>query len=47
MDKYDAVNDHYCYTGMSTLKNKLNIKIWVILKNGKINDRDNCEKYWI
>ena len=26
MDKYDAVNDHYCYAGTSTLKNKLNIK---------------------
>ena len=25
MDKYDAANDHYCYRGSSTLKNKLNI----------------------
>ena len=26
MDKYDAGNDHYCYRGTATLKNKLNIK---------------------
>ena len=26
MDKYDATNDHYCYRGSSTLKNKLNIE---------------------
>ena len=26
MDRYDACNDHYCYTGTATLKNKLNIK---------------------
>ena len=25
MDKYDAANDHYCYPGTTTLKNKLNI----------------------
>lgn len=25
MDKYDALNDHYCYKGIATLKNKLNI----------------------
>lgn len=26
MDRYDARNDHYCYAGTTTLKNKLNIK---------------------
>lgn len=26
MDKYDAANDHYCYRGTTTLKNKLNIQ---------------------
>ncbi|WP_428354441.1 putative adenosine monophosphate-protein transferase Fic [Methyloprofundus sp.] len=26
MDKYDSVNDRYCYLGTSVLKNKLNIK---------------------
>ncbi|MEO5793954.1 MAG: putative adenosine monophosphate-protein transferase Fic [Rhodoferax sp.] len=26
MDKYDASNDHYCYSGTNTLKNKLDIK---------------------
>lgn len=26
MDKYDVIHDHYCYSGSSTLKNKLNIK---------------------
>ena len=26
MDKYDAANDHYCYRGSPTLKNKLNIE---------------------
>lgn len=26
MDKYDASNDHYCYSNTSVLKNKLNIK---------------------
>lgn len=26
MDKYDASNDHYCYSGTTVLKNKLNIK---------------------
>lgn len=25
MDKYDAANDHYCYEGSATLKNKLDI----------------------
>ncbi len=26
MDKYDALNDHYCYEGTATLKNKLDIR---------------------
>lgn len=26
MDKYDASNDHYCYTGTTTLKNRLDIR---------------------
>lgn len=26
MDKYDVANDHYCYRGSLTLKNKLNIE---------------------
>ena len=26
MDKYDSENDHYCYSGTSILKNKLNIR---------------------
>lgn len=26
MNKYDAANDHYCYKGSTTLKNKLNIQ---------------------
>jgi len=25
MDKYDALNDHYCYAGTTILKNKLNV----------------------
>ena len=26
MDKYDSLNDYYCYPGTSVLKNKLNIQ---------------------
>ncbi len=26
MDKYDSINDYYCYPGTDTLKNKLNIQ---------------------
>jgi len=35
MDKYDAVNDHYCYQGTATLKNKLNIKDMGELENAE------------
>lgn len=35
MDKYDASNDHYCYKGTSTLKNKLNILDLEILEKAE------------
>lgn len=35
MDKYDAANDHYCYEGSVTLKNKLNIRDIEILENAE------------
>lgn len=35
MDKYDAINDHYCYKGTTTLKNKLNIQDMVELEKAE------------
>lgn len=35
MDKYDAANDHYCYRGTSTLKNKLNIQSMDVLEQAE------------
>ena len=32
MDKYDAVNDHYCYLGTAVLKNRLGIEDISILE---------------
>ena len=35
MDKYDASNDHYCYQGTVTLKNKLNIRDMELLEKAE------------
>jgi cell filamentation protein len=35
MDKYDASNDHYCYRGTVTLKNKLDIRDIEVLEKAE------------